>query len=161
MEQDLPLRDIYLPDPISWWPLAPGWWGLLALFIVLILVLFWMFSRNKNRSKNKQLGSIVKQKLAQLKQVDDDKVFVEQLSVLLKGVAIERYGADVAGLSGDKWLRFLDAHWADNVMRDDKQSFRNGAGQILVTAPYQKQVSIDRQALLQLVTEWLLINGRR
>ena len=23
------LRDIQLPEPISWWPLAPGWWVLI------------------------------------------------------------------------------------------------------------------------------------
>jgi len=37
---DIAIRDIHLPDAISWWPLAPGWWGLLAL-IVIAIVLFW------------------------------------------------------------------------------------------------------------------------
>ncbi len=27
------LRDIYLPDPISWWPPAPGWWVLMVLVV--------------------------------------------------------------------------------------------------------------------------------
>jgi hypothetical protein len=28
------LRDIHHPDPISWWPLAPGWWALAVLLLV-------------------------------------------------------------------------------------------------------------------------------
>ena len=30
-ETTLPLRDLHLPDPIGWWPLAPGWWFVLVL----------------------------------------------------------------------------------------------------------------------------------
>ena len=32
------LRDVHSPEPISWWPLAPGWWILLALCLVLLSV---------------------------------------------------------------------------------------------------------------------------
>ena len=28
--QQIPLRDLHLPDAISWWPLAPGWWLAIA-----------------------------------------------------------------------------------------------------------------------------------
>ena len=27
----LPLRDIHLPEAVSWWPLAPGWWFLICI----------------------------------------------------------------------------------------------------------------------------------
>ncbi|HAZ78530.1 MAG TPA: hypothetical protein DCX08_01220 [Porticoccaceae bacterium] len=47
------LRDIHLPEPISWWPLAPGWWILvlstMGLLIWLIIVLFRRYQTNLYR----------------------------------------------------------------------------------------------------------------
>ena len=31
------LRDIHLPEPISWWPLAPGWWLLIIIALALMV----------------------------------------------------------------------------------------------------------------------------
>ena len=33
----LPLRDLHLPDPVGWWPPAPGWWLLLATLAMLLI----------------------------------------------------------------------------------------------------------------------------
>lgn len=33
------LRDIHLPDPISWWPPAPGWW---ILAVIVVTTLFFL-----------------------------------------------------------------------------------------------------------------------
>ena len=30
----LPLRDLRLPEPVGWWPPAPGWWILAAIVVV-------------------------------------------------------------------------------------------------------------------------------
>ncbi|HPY40873.1 MAG TPA: DUF4381 domain-containing protein, partial [Thiolinea sp.] len=47
---ELPLRDIHLPPEISWWPLAWGWWALLAL-VVLILVMLFNWWRQRSSSQ--------------------------------------------------------------------------------------------------------------
>lgn len=43
------LRDIHLPDPVSWWPPAPGWW---ILAIIVLTTLFflsrWLIKRRAN-----------------------------------------------------------------------------------------------------------------
>ena len=39
------LHDIHLPDPISWWPMAPGWYALLILVFILIGLLIYVTRR--------------------------------------------------------------------------------------------------------------------
>lgn len=33
------LRDIHLPDGVSWWPLAIGWWVVIAILVAVIVLL--------------------------------------------------------------------------------------------------------------------------
>mgnify|MGYP001824665194 FL=1 len=39
------LRDIAEPSPVSWWPLAPGWWCLLAVLAITVILLVLRFYR--------------------------------------------------------------------------------------------------------------------
>ena len=37
--EDIPLRDLQLPAVGGWWPLAPGWWVIIAILAVALLLL--------------------------------------------------------------------------------------------------------------------------
>ena len=45
------LADIHLPEPVSFWPPAIGWWILAALALVLLIILFRKFASYR-RSAN-------------------------------------------------------------------------------------------------------------
>ena len=152
-QQQLPLRDIHLPDPVSWWPPAPGWWGILALFILLLLitVLVWRVRKQgelRRRSKNR-----VEQIFSAYQTHADPQRLAEELSVLLRRISLSHYPrSEVAGLTGDAWLQFLDLGVADTPAQG---GFSSGAGAALALAPYQAQAQIDVDALHDICLQWV------
>jgi hypothetical protein len=58
------LRDIHLPETISWWPLAPGWW---VLIILLGLVTGWIIFKAVQR---KRANLYRRQALAKLLEIE-------------------------------------------------------------------------------------------
>ncbi|MEM9057640.1 MAG: DUF4381 domain-containing protein [Pseudomonadota bacterium] len=140
----LALRDIHLPDPVSWWPPAPGWWLLIALVLALLgLALYRYRLRRQLRYARAQLDRA----LAEWREHGDGHRFAGRVSVLLRRLAISRFDdAGVAGLTGERWLAFLAAQSAPAVA----DGFRRGAGQCLATAPFDPQARVDAEALAAL-----------
>jgi len=153
MKTALPLRDIHLPEPISWWPPAPGWWLLAAILILFTAAIFltqkW---RNKNRLKKntlKRLDAIY----AQYDCDADTSKLVQSLSILLRRSCISYYPrCESASATGKNWLHHLD------TLTNDK-GFAQGVGSILATAPYKSAAhvsAIDTDQLRILCRNWLL-----
>lgn len=130
------LRGYHPPDPVSWWPPAPGWW-LLALLIVglLIWVTVWALGARRRRRLARAAPRAALDELAALRAAHardgDAAAFACGLSRLLRRFALARYPRRaVAGLSGEDWLAFLDAHGGGG-------RFQAGPGRALLTAPYR------------------------
>lgn len=149
------LADIHLPDAVSWWPLAPGWWALLAVILIaLVALLLWRQRIKKNRYR-----TLAQQELDQLYadyQANQDAVtFLHGTSVLLRRVALTAYpGRFNASMKGQAWLDWLDSvcpHKNPNPVLQ----FNSECGQQLLTASYQKNPSIDASALFVVCSYWL------
>ncbi len=145
---DLPLRDIHLPEPVSWWPIAPGWWLLLAAIVIACLVI-WFIRRSWNKRR------VLRQLKERLQTIRDDFAegataadTVRQLSVLLRRACITYFPrSDVASLTGDAWLQFLDS-------KSREKRFSEDIGSLLISAPYQPDSEIDKadiQTLFELI----------
>ena len=95
------LRDVHMPDPISWWPPAFGWWMIMGLLIIGGSLIIWVWAY-RQRTRPRRLA------LAQLKDVKqqyaahvDDHWAITQLSHLVRRVALAAFPrSHVAGLSG-------------------------------------------------------------
>lgn len=152
MEQGLILRDIHLPEAISWWPLAPGWWILLTLVMSLIFVLIWQLTKKDSAKNQRLLNKYIDQEIEKLQQIETDQQFIEELSTLMKRIAISRYGKKVSGYTGEKWLRFLDSRLPDEA----NKPFSKGAGRALLDLPYQQSPQLDRSELIETLKDWML-----
>ena len=141
---ELPLRDIHLPGAVSFWPPAPGWWILAALIITSTLIGWFLYQRNRRlklsatRLAREELGKII----ARYETDKDPLNLLMQLSILLRRLSISLFPRiEVASLTGQAWLEFLDRKAALN-------SFTNGEGKLLCEAPYRPAVTADEAALV-------------
>ncbi len=146
----LQLKDIHLPEPPGVWPLAPGWYVLIALGTCVILWSLWWGIRRSRRWRIKRVARKRLQAiLVEHQQSANAACAFSDLSVLLRRVALVFEGRKVAGLTGDAWLEFLDHS-------GQTQAFTQGVGRLLISEPYQKAPdpkAIDE--LVQLVEKWI------
>lgn len=150
------LRDIHLPAPVSWWPPAPGWWLLAVLVVVIVFGMYVMYlRRQRNNWRRSALLELTRLRQQYQSQQSAPQIIVSGLSVLLRRVAISCFPREeVAMLSGDKWLAFLDRSMGEGA------SFQSDKGRLLAVAPYAPDASITPDAMLELFTlseSW--ING--
>jgi hypothetical protein len=101
------LRDIHLPAPVSFWPLAPGWWALAALFLLSAAAVIWIRRRRRRsvrRHALRELSALAARFEAEKQQVE----LAVSLATLIRRVALRASTqVGVAGLHGESWVSFL------------------------------------------------------
>ncbi|MFJ1269639.1 DUF4381 domain-containing protein [Legionella lytica] len=104
------LKDIHLPDAISWWPLAPGWYGLITLVVLLIAVLAaYLYRHHSYALAKKQALLLLANYHEDYEKEHNTSSSSAQISELLRRVALVYYPrTEVASLHGEAWLQFLN-----------------------------------------------------
>jgi len=101
------LRDIHLPEPVAFWPPAPGWWLVLGAALG-AAALVWVW-RGRRRASLRAAASeeLLALEFAYLEGRDPTNLAVG-LSGLLRRVALMKFErGDVAALHGEEWMTFL------------------------------------------------------
>ena len=109
-ENALPLRDLHLPDAIGWWPLAPGWWVVLAIVSAALGYLAWRLYKRWlfNAPRRYALRELARLEAEYLEH-GNPVTLGKQLSELLRrGMLAYAPREEVAGLTGKEWLAWLD-----------------------------------------------------
>jgi hypothetical protein len=145
----LPLRDIHLPEPVAWWPLAYGWWILLGMVLIAALAAWLRYRRRyRERAALKGLKAVAKA----LANGRAPGWCIQQISMIMRRFAMSIAGAaPVAGMTGEQWLSFLDSRW-------ERDEFSEGIGRVLIYGPYapaDRISSDDVGALNMLCIDWV------
>jgi hypothetical protein len=136
--EQIPLRDLHLPEAVGWWPLAPGWWVLIALIAIGMLLLL---RRAWIRWRHNAPRRIALQELARLegsyREAPNPVLLATRLSELLRRTMLAYAPRkEVAGLTGPEWLAWLDRGL-------DEKPFSEGPGRSLKELPYRRADSVS------------------
>jgi hypothetical protein len=144
------LIDFPLPQEVSLWPQT---WPLRVAVVLIVAGALWAIWRAVHRFYSDKYR---REALAELKQIQaeadtaPDQV-AARLSVLVRRTALGAFPREtVAPLAGPAWLAFLDHSY-------EGREFSEGAGRLLISAPYQRSSPDRRQleALVGLVRLWI------
>jgi len=140
------LHDIIVPEPIGFFPLAPGW----VMVALLLLALFFHFSVHAYKRYKKSLYK--REALAELgKYTQESREETLALLALAKRVAIVVYGRVViAKLTGEEWWDFMEKHSKAKVSKE----LRIELSHLLYSESYQSS-SAEYRAIKKFVTTWI------
>jgi len=139
------LRDIHIPEGVSVFPPAYGWW-LILLILLLIVFLFKLFKEYRYRSKKRYA-------LRLLNNIREDNAIdnAKEMSEILRRICVLKY-PQATVIFGQKWVDFLKAHTSQNL--DAKTS------SLLINAPYipsstTKYNMDDAETLRRFCEQWI------
>lgn len=125
------LHEIMMPPAVNWMPRTIGWYALFALIVFIVLWLIFLRVRNFRANQYRRLAL---QRLdlitGKLRQPESRDPALAELSSLMKWTALSAYPRTrVAGLSGARWLTYLDQSMGGN-------NFNQGDGRVLGALAY-------------------------
>jgi len=138
------LKDIHLPEDVSWWPLAPGWWILAGLLTLLIVSLF-LFIRYKRANAWRKTALI---ELDSIINAEADDAFTRHISQLTRRCALvlatkSGNANTIAKLEGIAWADYLSS----SMPRD--------TAEWLAIDRYKSNSRMDKQQIQRDIRAWI------
>lgn len=152
---ELPLKDIHLPDVSLWWPPAPGWWVILisAVLIILFMPKFlrWLRWKPVKKLSLRELDRI----RDKLNNGESDQSVAQEISILLRRTVISYSGRAVgASTTGESWVEQLKQLTGEECFTAEQNEW-------LKIGQYQPSVRCEMQTMLQSCENWIKALPRR
>lgn len=137
------LRDIHTPDPVSWWPLAPGWWILMLLVIGAIVTLFILFKRSRQPSPSL---AYAEQQLQLLQSKSSNKENLVEALHLLRRFAMSHFPKELTA-------RMPLLTLAKTIAATNQITLNSSSLKLLNNAHYAPNVSVSNEQWLDLLND--------
>ncbi len=164
------MADIHLPDQISWWPPAFGWWIVLIVTLLLMYLIYKVIRKKLHQGKYKKQARKELQTISHFWKKHQNLIATSsRLSVLIRRIALAnnqsgKHGTknkrtQVASLTAQQWLLYLEQQPG---LTDCSKLYK----EILIQLPYQdpsihfdiseqKQLAKQMEDLLTSVNIWI------
>jgi len=138
----LPLRDLKLPPEPGFWPLAPGWWVLLGL---LLLLLVWLGIKWLRHQRKKRRWQQINQQLSHIEfsfqqHKNKQQLLADVSSFLRRFVRFQLNQHHATSFAGENWIEYLNQLQGANSFEPFANSLTQGV--------FQSEHEYDTEGLL-------------
>lgn len=149
------LRDIQLPEPVSWWPLAPGWWFVIASCLAILIGVVLMVVRHQKRNRYRRLAmNELEESLQRWHNNTSDSAYsngdyIEKANdVLRRTVKHVSHDSSLTSQSGQQWADTLQSFSKKHTLSENSRF-------ALTEACYHAEPDVDIDELHQQLCQWL------
>ena len=153
------LKDVRLPQAVSWWPPAPGWWVLAIILLSLLITVLVIFIARRS-----SLKYVALKELNRLRIQDSDKISILQLgteiSILLRRIILRSKNIDCPpNAQGEVWEQYLTRQ---------PGGMKSSIARFIAMAPYISKASIcslngmeipEKTTVLTVAETWIRRNA--
>lgn len=113
------LRDVHLPETISWWPLAWGWWVLITVLVLATATSSYFIYKNRAKNQYRKLAtSSLKQSYESWKLSNNKQDYLHAANDVLKRCVLHnKQHSSLATLTGHAWITQLN-QWAKSPLSE-------------------------------------------
>ena len=149
-----PLRE---PVTIGWWPLAPGWWVVIALILLALAVAgYFTYRRYRANAYRRQAARQLQALRSNWLDSGNSQPYFSGVNALLKSVALQVFPRrDVASSSGPGWVDFLN----ETSSRNNDQPLFDG--DFAAVAYSAEPPPLDCEELYRQADQWIRLHRTR
>jgi hypothetical protein len=141
------MKDVRLPEAVSWWPLALGWWILATLILIGLTTVIYLLWRRYQHNRYRHLAILeLNAYYQQWESESNGELYLRSANSLLKRV-IRLFSPNSVAQFSDEWIDTLDDYGRTELSTEARYALAHQC--------YQAHVDVDIDSLHSELRYWL------